>query len=166
MLKCDFNSFIYFCIYFWICIFNALTLWKLWNFHAFVVVCWLFFKINFSKNSFRNTIRLSCSVGGSKLFASWQQILKSPLARKELRQADFIFHWKSKFALLIYAAHSCIFGDTHVCFIMHLHYLRLGWQVVTSKNISPGVLKKITALHKLPSWTRIYPVLKYFWLHF
>ena len=28
-------------------------------FHAFVVICWLFSKLTFSKNSFRNTIRVS-----------------------------------------------------------------------------------------------------------
>ena len=41
-------------------------------FHAFIVVCWLFSKLTFSKNSFRNTIIVShgldpdqdrCSVG-------------------------------------------------------------------------------------------------------
>ena len=37
--------------------FNHLTRWVI--FHAFVVFCWLFSKLSFSKNSFRNNIRVS-----------------------------------------------------------------------------------------------------------
>ena len=61
-------------------------------FHDVVVLCWHFSKLIFSKQSFRNSIRVSrsaptlcCSWSGSKLFAkviSRQQ--KSPPARKEL----------------------------------------------------------------------------------
>ena len=38
---------------------NTLTLCMLGNFHAFVVACCLFSKLNVSKNSFRNTIKVS-----------------------------------------------------------------------------------------------------------
>ena len=47
------------CVYFRIVLALTLTLCMLGNFHASVVICWLFSKSTFSKNSFRSTIIVS-----------------------------------------------------------------------------------------------------------
>ena len=71
---------------------NSLACWVI--FHAFVVVCWLFSKLTFLNNSFRNTIRVSNGLdpdqdrhlSGYKLVAKViSRRQKSQLAWKELR---------------------------------------------------------------------------------
>ena len=70
-------------------------------FHAFVIVCRLFFsKLTFTKNTLRNTIRVSNGLNPTLSVLIWVQTVfkgykcisrlqKSPLARKELERLGY-----------------------------------------------------------------------------